>query len=403
VAIDVARIYQPSIYLDVSGLELLFGKAGLIAHRVHSALHRLGFSALVAIAPTPAAARCLAVFGGSSGKIVDAENLIPAISGLPPEALQLEPDTVATLHTLGINSVGQLLQILRNDLVARFGPEILRRIDEATGAIHQQMNWLPHRSQIRAEIEFDGVVESLETLHEAMRQDLHRVIELLLLRGLGAKQIRITLRRPYAPAIEKDVCLMRASRDSGGLFNLLRQMLEMVQTNTGFTAVCLAVISTEKLGTEQTALVDDEESNKAAELDHLIDRLRAKFGDVIEWTEAVESYIPERAFICRNEPVTVETKPRAVVRPLSLLPRPRSIRAIVRPSESEFGQPVAFTDQNQMHRLLHVRGPERIAGQWWNVSNKTRDYFDVSDDTGNRYWIFRVMETNQWYLHGVFE
>ena len=53
--------------------------------------------------------------------------------------------------------------------------------------------------------------------------------------------------------------------------------------------------------------------------------------------------------------------------------------------------------------LVHVRGPERIAGQWWNGADKTRDYFDVGDMAGCRYWLFRVMETNRWYLHGIFE
>ena len=403
VAVDASNVYKPVIYLDVSGLEKLFGDAACIGGRVDSALKRLYLNASVAIAPTPLAARGLAIFGGNSSKIVEQKELVPAISALPPEALQLEPETSAALHMLGIYSIGQLLRIPRNDLVARFGQTILQQIDRATGEIHQQLSWLPHRRQIRAEIEFDGVVESPETLHLALRQVLDQIIELLRHRGLGAKQLRMILRRAYAAAIEKELRLMRASRDSGALFNLLRNMLEAVQTDVGFVAVELVVISAEKLGAEQAAWVDDEAKDQAAELDHLIDRLRAKFGDVIEWTQTVESYIPERAFACRNEPVTVEVKPRSVVRPLSLLARPPSIRVIVLPSESRFGQPVAFSDQNQVHRLLQVRGPERIGGQWWNASSKTRDYFDVLDEEGNRFWIFRVMETNQWYLHGVFE
>ena len=76
---------------------------------------------------------------------------------------------------------------------------------------------------------------------------------------------------------------------------------------------------------------------------------------------------------------------------------------MVMPSESRDGQPVSFTHNGQVHRLVHVRGPERIAGQWWNGSGKTRDYFDVADTAGNRFWLFRVMETNRWYLHGIFE
>jgi len=89
---------------------------------------------------------------------------------------------------------------------------------------------------------------------------------------------------------------------------------------------------------------------------------------------------------------------------LSLLDGPNSTFLMsLMPSESRDGQPVSFTHNNQVHRLIHVRGPERIAGQRWNGSGKTRDYFDVADTDGSRFWVFRVMETNRWYLHGVFE
>jgi protein ImuB len=85
------------------------------------------------------------------------------------------------------------------------------------------------------------------------------------------------------------------------------------------------------------------------------------------------------------------------------LRQPRSINVIVRPSESRDGQPVSFTDCGEVHRLDHIRGPERITGQWWNGRWKTRDYFDVLDATGDRYWIFRVAQSGRWFLHGIFE
>ena len=56
-----------------------------------------------------------------------------------------------------------------------------------------------------------------------------------------------------------------------------------------------------------------------------------------------------------------------------------------------------------LHTVKHALGPERIAGQWWEGHHKTRDYFDVADETGQRYWMFRVQETGKWFLHGKFE
>jgi len=425
-------IWPPaSICLDATGLEMLFGNLHSLAGRVDAAMKRLSLNANVAIGPTPGAAWAMAVFGGESPTVVSNENLLAALSRLPPEALRLEVEgfastsaTAQSLRALGIDAIGILLRIPRDQLVSRFGPAILQRIDQATGAIQEPLNWLPHRTPIQAEMEFDGIVESLETLHLALRQVLDRVVELLSGRGLGAKQLRMTLRRPYAPPIEKTIGLLRSSRNAGSLFILLRHALESVETDDGFSAVGLSIISAERLGDEQPALMGGDAERDAAETDHLIERLRAKFGDVAEWAELVEAHVPEHAFSYRKEAAAMGKKPPVASRrageasrPLCLLPLPRAIRVIVMPSESRDGQPVAFTHDDvegfastvegfastQVHRLVHVRGPERIAGQWWNGSGKTRDYFDVADTAGSRFWLFRVMETNQWYLHGIFE
>jgi protein ImuB len=95
--------------------------------------------------------------------------------------------------------------------------------------------------------------------------------------------------------------------------------------------------------------------------------------------------------------------PRAI-RPLRLLAKPEEIRVIVTPSHDLDGRPVSFTThQGKVHRLEHAVGPERIAGQWWVGHDKTRDYFDVEDSTGKRFWIFRVLQSARWFVQGHFE
>lgn len=76
---------------------------------------------------------------------------------------------------------------------------------------------------------------------------------------------------------------------------------------------------------------------------------------------------------------------------------------MVTPSEDAEGYPAAFTYEQTVHKVMHCVGPERIAGRWWDGHDKTRDYFDVADPAGRRFWIFRVGETGRWYLHGTFE
>jgi protein ImuB len=64
---------------------------------------------------------------------------------------------------------------------------------------------------------------------------------------------------------------------------------------------------------------------------------------------------------------------------------------------------VQFRHDSGTERVDHAVGPERIAGQWWEGHHRTRDYFDVLTPGGRRFWIFRVVETAKWYLHGIFE
>ncbi len=75
---------------------------------------------------------------------------------------------------------------------------------------------------------------------------------------------------------------------------------------------------------------------------------------------------------------------------------------MVTPSFCAEGRPAAFVHEGCTHHVAQVRGPERIAGSWWDGHDKTRDYFEVEDTTGRRFWLFRVVQTARWYLHGAF-
>ncbi len=63
-------------------------------------------------------------------------------------------------------------------------------------------------------------------------------------------------------------------------------------------------------------------------------------------------------------------------------------------------------------RVKHADGPERVYGEWgrrdaemWAV----RDYFQVEDDAGERFWLFRAATArirqparNAGFIHGKF-
>jgi protein ImuB len=424
-----------SIFLDAGGLERLFGGMEGVLDRVEEMLASLNISAGVAIAPTPGAAWALAAFGGipqlrcGVARIVTwKENVPAALEKLPPAALRLESQAIELLASLGVQTIGALLALSRGDLAVRFGQGILTRIDQALGAVHEPLKFLVPRVPIEASLEFESTIDSLETLQIVMQELVRQVVHQLATRGLGAKELRLVFRQPYGPAVEKSILLLRPCRTESALVKLIRCALEQVQSDEdGFVAAALLVPSVVRLGDEQAALIGADEQINAAELDHLVERLRARLdktprpgsgqaprpgsGQVVEWGELLASHLPEcAARFGDTTPVkTIDRSNRIAVdllRPLRLLRQPRSIDVIVRPSHSHDGHPVSFTDKRQrggVHRLDHIRGPERISGQWWNGRWKIRDYFDVLDSLGGRYWIFRVAQSGRWFLHGIFE
>ena len=72
-----------------------------------------------------------------------------------------------------------------------------------------------------------------------------------------------------------------------------------------------------------------------------------------------------------------------------------------------------FRWQGRTHRIHSAEGPERIAAEWWrkpwseNEIDRVRDYYQVEDDAGRRFWLFRTglygaERPTRWWLHGLF-
>jgi protein ImuB len=480
-----------AILLDVTGSQRLFGSDQELLSLVAAALARLKICARMAIAPTPGAAWAVASSEQGDGKVVTIETLVDALAPLPPRALRLDAPTAATLEGLGVETIGQVLALPREALPARFGTLLLLRTDQALGRVDEPLVPLAHRAAIAARMEFDGVVDSPETLWLAFKQLLGRVIAQLIGRGCGARRMEVEFRRRVGPPVAKTIMLSRPSRDAGNLFNLLRCLLETVHDDEGFTAVRLAVPVFERVTEEQASFVAAEQQWAAeAELDHLIARLSIRLGqEAVARARLVESHLPERAYVVagptpsptgtpggenggeggimyvKREDVKREKRrrrrrrhpersegsdssarearsfgvpqddkstgpshftssrftssptlgiaPASLIppspafpppRPLHLLARPREVQVMAAPSPQRDGAPVSFTcGGGRVHRIAHCTGPERIAGVWWEGHAKTRDYFDAEDGEGRRFWLFRVLETGRWFVHGVFD
>jgi protein ImuB len=181
--------------------------------------------------------------------------------------------------------------------------------------------------------------------------------------------------------------------------------METLECDIEFIGVTIRIPHFERISEDQSSYTEDDSAGQA-ELDHLIARLCAKLGETaMVQPQLIESYIPERAFTWHGRLAHARVENpchEEIHRPLQLLPEPVEIGVMVNPYAAHDGFPVQFSNGREVHRLTHTIGPERIAGEWWRAHRRTRDYFDVEDTDGKRFWLFRVNETGRWFMHGTF-
>jgi protein ImuB len=396
-----------ALFVDVGGCERLYGGLEAIVQRVGTDLAGMRVHANIGIAPNPGAAWAVASFA-ENGTMVGDGDLVARLAGLPVAALRLDGGTVAVLDHLGVGTVGQLKALPRDALPSRFGSDILGRLDAAMGRVAEPLVPVGYPVTPGAEMEFEGAVESPEMVELAIRELLRRLVPQLERHGLGAREVRSEFRRAYAPPVVRAVRLSKPSRDPATLFKLLRCVLDATGTDGGFVSVRLDVPVHERVAEAQWSLLRQEEEAGEDELARLSEVLRTRLGSrSLVRLELVAAHVPERAFRLvegddKHGEADGEVSDDVGPRPLHLLPSPVEVGVVASPSAEGEGVPLSFAHEGESYRLALADGPERIEGMWWEGRDKTRDYYDVEDVRGRRFWLFRVPQTGRWYLHGIF-
>lgn len=410
VAVDDAHEEPDGLLLDVTGCELVWGGEQRMIHAATHGLARLGLCAQVAIGPTFGSAWAVARFGGEEQRIVAADGARGVLAPLPIAALRVDPQTVSQLAQVGVKRIGELLELPRSALPARFGPELLLRLDQAVGQAMEMID--PVRPVPPAVVErvFDGPTDRVEVIELAVRDLLGRVAQELARRGCGARSIGVELVRSDLEPERLAVTLGRPSRDAKHLWQLLAPKLERAHLGFGVEVVRVCVRSADRIRHEQAECAGASGDVSRAESDRawggLVDTLSNRLGAARVMCAIIRaSHLPERAVVMRrasDDLCRVEAGVVITDRPTVLFERPV-------PAEV-----VALTPDGPVHRVMWngedlavsaCFGPERISGEWWRAppseAGRTRDYFTVRDDGGRWLWLARGIESGRWYVHGV--
>jgi protein ImuB len=418
-AIWALRHYSPiaaadppdGLVLDIAGADHLYGgEAGLVSD-IMTRLAERGITAYAALADSWGAAHGLARFGGNHVQIVEPRKTTEAIRNLPITALRLPSDTIEDLLVLGLDTIGELTARPRAPLAKSFGLRLLRRIDQALGAIAEPIEPVDTPELLSVHRIFAEPISAPETLEKYTRRLVGAMCDKLEDAGLGSRRLDLHFTRVDNRIETLFVATAKPVRDVKRLTRLMCDKIETVDPGWGVEKMVLVAAFAEPLVLQQTTA--HFAAPPRPDVEELWDTLANCYGpERLYRVISLPTDIPERA-VKRLPPTSPEVGSKRNApyrRPKRLYRPPEPIQTLAALPDHP---PRAFTWRGQRYGVACADGPERVHGEWWvseKEAGKVRDYYILEVLSGERFWVFRGGDGQHegtgsldWYLQGKFD
>jgi len=453
-----------SVWLDTTGCAHLFGNEQAMLDDLIDRLEQLGFDVRAALADTPGTAWAVARYG-INGSVVTRGGVRSALAFLPTAALRLSDGMADNLSRLGLRSIGDLFEIPRAPLAARFGGDLVLRLDQALGNVNEPISPISEKPRYHVRTFFAEPIGDYRSIAGGLDCLIDRICCRLDRGGHGCRCLEFTLYRIDGTLQQLRVGTSRPIRNPKHLARLFASRLDTLDSGFGIEAMTLVAPVTELLAVTQSSFSARSSQFSTCEelsscegleiltlspslpfadagLGRLIDSLGNRLGfDAVVRLAPRESFLPER--VTSEVPVFGNSAPcwgslssvsreslRQPLRPLRLFVWPELVEttALVtfnkiteqdtlniwnRELPEEGGPPMMFRWRRVIHQVKAAEGPERIAPEWWREDKSwgsgSRDYWRVEDSCGHRFWLYREVvvhakstATPRWFLHGLF-
>ena len=243
--------------------------------------------------------------------------------------------------------------------------------------------------------------------------------------AMGARQFRLTGYRADGGVSSVSAFLSQPVRDPSTVARLFKDRLDQIDCGFG---IDLFVVEALRVSALDNAQHDGLEPDKAiftsASIAGFADTITNRGnGSAVLRLVPRQSHVPERAQQFGPVDAAVDWTTWEAARPVW---SQRPLRMFVRPepalvtAELPDSPPAQFIWRKRLRKVIRSRGPERILPEWWQDDLKAkrgatcRDYYDVEDEAGLRYWIFRAirdepvdggpqtLRVTDWFVQGLF-
>jgi protein ImuB len=440
------------LYLDATYLGDHFGGEQQMAEQIVHFFQQHGYQVHLAIADTLGAAwaaahyahqqatfvparhipgsapLCSAMSDGtwssnSSYLVIDTAHTVSVLHALPVASLRISSRSVQLLEQLGIFTVQQLLRLPRNSLPSRFGEEVLHRCDQARGRSDELLTPYHPAAPFQAEETLEHPTDCLNLISGLMHRVIERVATALQAKHQGACEWICNFRCHPAELpdsrestdAQPHTLRLRLSQSTDSvrhILELLKMQLDRHQLPGPIDRVRLRAQFTEPLSQHQEQLFVDTVISSAEQLPQLIDRLATRLGSqAVVRPQLVADFQPEHAFFYQELTANSDSAnpshssnlpaqhPPQLARPLFLMSTPQPLDVV---ALAHTGPPAQIFLHQRPFRIIRHWGPERLETGWWRRRTIRRDYYRLETGCGRHFWVFRQLDSNRWYLHGLF-
>jgi protein ImuB len=389
---SVVLEFPDSLLLEISGSLKLLGTLDSILSRLGAELANMGFTPVLACAPTLRAA-CWSTHAcrlDAAPVCLTPDTLEQAVSALPvtvlPQAIQ-QP-----LQSIGTTCIGEVLALPRNGLARRFGQRLLDDIDRALGRLPEARTLFQPPEIFHAAIELPTEARQSETLLFAAKRLFTQLSGFLAARRSGVQRISVKLSHRDT-VTDVAIGMLTPTRDTSHFTLLLREQLARIILREPVRAITVSASEVLPLAGNNLALFSQDAASVAQPWQLLLERLQARLGSQsVQNLAMAADHRPEQASVAtqiQTETVTKQMQLNFGERPFWLLPAPHPLGSM----------------PHYQGPLELLAGPERIESGWWDGNEAMRDYFVARSPQRSLLWIYRERHPSRmgmWYLHGIF-
>ncbi len=337
---------------------------------------------------------------GGAGVIVFDSRVEEAaqVSAVPIDRLGFLPKLRDTLLELGVERLGQFLDLPAVGIRRRFGKDAhdlhaLARSDAVANLIPVPLSEPLDRSLL-----FDRPEADLARLLAGIASLLAPLLQILERRQHAVRRVHIRLVLDDNSSVDEELDPAEATLDESQLLNLIELRLAGVALSAGVNEIHLDVTGVAKTVRQRDLFAAPPRDLAAAQ--RALARIRAEFGEAsVVQAYLQEGHLPEARFGFATfgrlevpDPTSVDA--RTMIRRCFSSPIPLPMRSKYEPD----GWILDFADGP----VEEVLGPYVIHGGWW-LREVRRDYYYARTRNGRWLWLYHDRRRRRWFLQGEVE